>query len=93
MNRISEVIEEKKISVTQLSKLIGKSRVITSGYCNNVRQPSLETLRTIADCLDIDIRQLIMPSKEEFQTPIYIKPKDGNFKVIGGLTIPNKQNQ
>ncbi|TAI47635.1 helix-turn-helix domain-containing protein [Flagellimonas allohymeniacidonis] len=85
MNRINEVIKEKDISVTKLAKLIGKSRTITSGYCNNARQPSLETLKKIADILEIDIRLLLTPSRNRIDTPIYIKSKGKSYKIIGEL--------
>jgi len=33
-------------------------------WCNNIRQPSLETLEEVAKVLNVDIRQLLNATKE-----------------------------
>ena len=38
---------------------------MVNAYAQNRRQPSLEVLRNIAKILDIDVRELIQPTKEE----------------------------
>lgn len=59
MNRIKEVLEQKGYSQAWLSEQLGKSYNIVNGYCNNNRQPSLETLFKIADLLEVKVSELI----------------------------------
>jgi transcriptional regulator with XRE-family HTH domain len=41
----------------------GLSAGIISMYCNNHQQPRLDVLERIAVLLDVDVRELIKPSK------------------------------
>ncbi|QGY47798.1 helix-turn-helix domain-containing protein [Maribellus comscasis] len=63
MNRIKEILTEQGRSQTWLAGKIGKSYVVVTNYCNNKSQPSLPTLKKIADILDIDIRELLESTK------------------------------
>ena len=64
MNRIKEVLKEQGRSQRWLAEKIEKSYVIVTNYCNNKAQPSIEVLKNIAEILDIDIRELLLPTKE-----------------------------
>jgi transcriptional regulator with XRE-family HTH domain len=64
MNRIKEVLEEKKIKQTWLSKELGKSYNMVNAYVQNRQQPRLEVLMEIAIILDIDIKDLIVSNKK-----------------------------
>ncbi|MBD3628291.1 helix-turn-helix transcriptional regulator [Cyclobacterium sp.] len=63
MNRIKAVLEEKGITQTWLSEKLGKSYTITNSYVQNRSQPILEDLNTIADILDLDVKELIVSNK------------------------------
>lgn len=63
MNRIKVVLEEKGIKQTWLASKLGKSFNVVNEYCNNKRQPSLETLYKIAELLNIDVRELLNEKK------------------------------
>ena len=63
MNRIKEILKEQGRSQTWLADKIGKSYVVITNYCNNKAQPSLPTLKKIANILDVDIRELLEPTK------------------------------
>ncbi|MGI6321876.1 MAG: helix-turn-helix domain-containing protein [Bacteroidales bacterium] len=63
MNRIKEVLRAQGRTQMWLSEKIGKSYIIVTNYCNNKKQPSIEVLKLIADVLDVDIRDLLEPSK------------------------------
>ncbi len=65
MNRIKAVLEEKGIKQTWLSEKLGKSYNMVNSYVQNRSQPSLEDLNRIADILDIDVKDLIVSSKEK----------------------------
>lgn len=63
MNRIKEVLREQGRTQTWLADRIDKSYVIVTNYCNNKAQPSVPVLKEIAKALDIDIRELLEPTK------------------------------
>lgn len=62
-NRIKEVLKEQGRTQTWLADQIGKSYVVVTNYCNNNAQPSIEVLRKIANALDVDVRELLVPTK------------------------------
>ena len=64
MNRIKEVLKEQGRTQTWLAEKIEKSYVIVTNYCNNNAQPSIEVLRKIAKILDVDVRILLVPTKD-----------------------------
>ncbi len=64
MNRIKEVLQEKGIKQTWLADKLGKSFNMVNDYCNNRRQPTLETLSEIAVILNVDILDLLISTKK-----------------------------
>lgn len=64
MNRIKEILKEQGRTQTWLADQINKSFVVVTNYCNNNAQPSIEVLTKIAEVLDVDIRELLVPTKE-----------------------------
>ena len=65
MNRIKEVLEEKGIKQTWLSKKLGKSFNQVNAYVENRQQPRLEVLNNIANILDVDIKDLLVSNRNE----------------------------
>ncbi|MCL1653733.1 Helix-turn-helix [Elizabethkingia miricola] len=65
MNRIKEVLEEKGIKQTWLADKLRKSYNMVNAYVQNRQQPRLEILNEIANILEVDIRELIVSSKEK----------------------------
>ena len=63
MNRIKDILKKKGIKQTWLADRLGKSFNTVNGYVQNRQQPRLEVLNEIALILDIDVRELIMPTK------------------------------
>ncbi|HRK54613.1 MAG TPA: helix-turn-helix transcriptional regulator [Cyclobacteriaceae bacterium] len=63
MNRIKVILLEKEIKQTWLSDKLSKSYNMVNSYVQNRRQPSLEDLVRIAKILDVDIRELLVPTK------------------------------
>ncbi|TPE43607.1 helix-turn-helix domain-containing protein [Pontibacter mangrovi] len=64
MNRIKEVLTEKGMSQTWLAQRIGKSYNMVNSYAQNRKQPRLEVLWSIAEVLDIDVKELIVSNKK-----------------------------
>lgn len=63
MNRIKQVLKEKGKKQTWLANELGKSYNMVNAYVQNRQQPRLEVLNDIAQILDVDIRELILPTK------------------------------
>jgi len=64
MNRIKEVLQQQGRTQTWLAEKIEKSYVVVTNYCNNNSQPSVPVLRKIAKVLDVDVRELLISTKE-----------------------------
>ena len=64
MNRIKEILKEQGRTQTWLAERIGKSYVIVNNYCNNNSQPSIPVLTDISKTLDVDIRELLVSTKD-----------------------------
>ncbi len=64
INRIKAVLAEKQLTSKWLAEQLGKSENTISKWCSNKVQPSLENLVEIAKILDVDVRELIMSTKE-----------------------------
>lgn len=62
LNRIKVVLVEKKKTSKWLAEQLGKDPATISKWCTNKTQPSLEMLKEISGCLDIDIKDLLVSS-------------------------------
>lgn len=65
MNRIKEVLDSKGIKQTWLAEKLGKSYNMVNSYVQNRQQPRLEVLHDIAEILNVDVVELIEPSKKK----------------------------
>lgn len=65
INRLKEVLKEKKKTSKWLAEEMGVSYVTVSRWCNNVFQPKMESFVRIAELLEVDVRELIVPTKKE----------------------------
>lgn len=63
INRLKVVLAEKELSQKQLAEMVGKAPNTITRICNNDSQPTLKLLRKIALSLDVDIRELLVPTK------------------------------
>lgn len=63
INRIKAVLAEKNIQQKDLAQMVGKAPNTITRICNNESQPTLGLLYEIAKALDIDIRELLVPTK------------------------------
>ena len=63
LNRLKVVLVEKKRTAKWLAQELGKDAATISKCNSNTSQPSLETLRKIADLLEVDVRELLIPSR------------------------------
>lgn len=63
INRIKEVLFFQKKSQKWLAEELGISTTAMTAICNNKSQPHLKDLKKIAKILDVDIRELLVPTK------------------------------
>ena len=70
INRIKVILVEKKKTAKWLAEELGKDPATISKWCTNVSQPSLDTLVEVSKALDVDVRELLVSTKEK---PKYIR--------------------
>lgn len=63
INRLKVVLVEQKRTAKWLAEKIGRDPATVSKWCTNIVQPNLDTLRQVAVILDVDIRDLLCPTK------------------------------
>lgn len=63
MNKIKEILDARGISQTELAGLLGKSFNMVNLYATNKIQPPIPVLYQIADILNVDVRELLVPNK------------------------------
>ena len=64
LNRLKIVLVEKKRTGKWLAEVLGKNEATVSRWCTNESQPSLETLFEIAKALKVDVKDLLISTKE-----------------------------
>jgi len=65
LNRIRVVLAELNKKNKWLAGELGKNQATVSQWCNNARQPSVETLFDIAQVLNVDVRKLLVSTKND----------------------------
>ena len=65
LNRLKVVLAERQRTNKWLAEQLDKDPATVSKWCTNRAQPGLETLYQIASCLDVDVKALLVPNKEE----------------------------
>lgn len=65
LNRLKVVLVERKRTGKWLAEALGKNEAtVSSRWCTNESQPSLETLFAIAKVLNVDVRELLVKIKK-----------------------------
>jgi len=62
--RLKEILKQKGISGKSLAETVGITETSLSRIINGDQQPRFELLLQIAKALDVDIRDLFIPTKE-----------------------------
>ena len=62
INRIKEVLVIKGMSQKELAVALGRNPNSVAAICNNKAQPHLKDLKRIAEILEVDIRELLVPT-------------------------------
>lgn len=82
MLRIKDILKDKGITQVELAEKMGISQVGLNRMING--NPTVETLIKISEALDVDIRELFVPTKEAEWRSIYIKEGE-SFTPIGEI--------
>ncbi len=64
INRVKEVLVIKGMSQKELAVKMDKNPNTITSICNNRSQPHLKDLKKMAVILDVDIRELLVSTKE-----------------------------
>lgn len=59
LNRIKVILAEKNLQNKWLAEQLGRDQATVSKWVTNSAQPSLDMLIKIAQCLEVDINELI----------------------------------
>lgn len=65
VNRIKVALAEKKRTAKWLAEQIGKNPATVSKWCTNTVQPSMDTLLDIANALEMNIQDLLLPTNKK----------------------------
>jgi transcriptional regulator with XRE-family HTH domain len=63
-NRLKVVLVERNKTSKWLAEALNMNPATISRWCSNKIQPSLDTLSEIAKVLNVDIRDLLVPTKK-----------------------------
>lgn len=63
LNRLKVVLVEQKRTNKWLAEQLGKDPATISKWCTNAAQPDLATFVRIARVLNVDVRDLFVPTK------------------------------
>ena len=65
VNRIKVVLAEKRRPAKWLSEQIGRNPATVSKWCTNTVQPSMDALLDIANALEMNIQDLLLPTNKD----------------------------
>lgn len=90
MLRIKEIAKEKGIALNDLANMLGITyQALNARITGN---PSLKVLIELANVLDVDVRDLIEPTKSTFKHPLFIKDDNGVLLEVGTLNFQKSQS-
>ena len=69
MNRLEELLEARGIIQIELADRLGKSFNMVNLYATNKVQPPISVLYQIADILNFDVRDLLVPNQIKEPAP------------------------
>lgn len=87
--RIKELLKEKDVTGKDLAEKVGVSTVSMSNIVSGNSFPKPDLLLKIAEVLDVDVRELFVPTKTEISpnTEVIYIEKEGRFINIGELRL------
>ncbi len=80
--KLKELLKEKNVTGKQLAEKLNVTENAISLIVNNKRQPRFEMLQSIAEFLNVDIRDLFNSTKEGEKIYLIIKEELHTFNTI-----------
>jgi putative transcriptional regulator len=65
INRLKIVLVEQNRTNKWLAEQLGKNITTVSRWCTNETQPGIETMIQIAEILKVDVRELLVSTKQQ----------------------------
>ena len=65
INRLKVVLVEQNRTGKWLAEMLGKNEATVSRWCTNEKQPTLDTLVEIAALLNVDVKELLIPTRKD----------------------------
>ncbi|WP_034917842.1 helix-turn-helix domain-containing protein [Gillisia sp. CAL575] len=90
--RLKEILKAKEVTGKDLAEKVGVSTVSMSNIVSGNSFPKPDLLRSIAEVLDVDIRELFYPTKETKTEVIYIE-KEGKYINVGEISLNNFKHE
>ena len=84
--RLAEVLAEKGMQGKELAEKLGITLTTVSNITQGNNFPKPETLLKIAEALDVDIRELFIPTKKTEAEAVYMK-RNGDFVEVGNISF------
>ena len=81
--RIKEILKQQAKTMQDLADMIGINRVNLSNSLNG--NPTLERLKQVADCLDVDVKDLFVSTKSKHVELMGIIKSDGEIFDINNF--------
>lgn len=88
--RLKAILLEKGMTGKELAEKANVSTVAISNIASGNSFPKPDLLKKIAEVLDVDIRDLFNPTKEDHSEPLYVK-RNGEFVKIGDISQTGDQ--
>ncbi|RZJ51069.1 MAG: XRE family transcriptional regulator [Flavobacterium sp.] len=88
--RLKEILTEKKLSGKDLAEMVNVTEATISNLVKGDSIPKKNLLISIAESLDVDVRELFVSTKKTAYKTIYEKNDDGNFRAIGEIIVNDK---
>lgn len=84
--RIKDLLKEKNITGKDLAEKVGVHPVNFSKIINGNSFPKPDLLKKIAEELDVDIRDLFIPTKKDAKEAVFVL-REGNYINVGSINF------
>jgi len=83
-HKIRDIRKRKKLTIAQMSEKVGLSKGFISNIENNNTSPSLKTLQTIANFLDVPLPYLLLEKDQHMKV---VKKADRTLRIFNDMKI------
>ncbi len=88
--KIKKLRKEKGLTQKELAKRLGVTQQMIASYENGVRYPKMETIKKIADALNVDMFELIFDKNGAPAYSLESIPNSDDYRIVKTNFIENK---